>query len=64
MKKPERMDKYWICDECAAKRGWRIPADACNTVIYGLCGHCDDTEIVVLIPTRDFKGKNKTPVFD
>lgn len=50
----ERTGIYWICDECAEKRG--LVCDSIgNTVIAGLCGHCDNPDEVTLTPIRDFK---------
>ena len=57
-KKPERTDKYWICDACAKERGWTCEANGI-TVIAGLCGWCDEPEEVVLTPVRDFKKPGK-----
>lgn len=51
--KTEREDKYWICDRCAATRGWTAPAEGV-TLISGLCGHCTRPDEVLLTPTRDF----------
>lgn len=61
----ERTPKYWICYDCADKKQWKIPAGACNTVISGLCGHCDREDEVTLTPTCDFYGPNgKRAIWD
>jgi hypothetical protein len=60
----ERADKYWICDECAERLGWKDPAQGV-TVIRGLCGHCDRKDETFLTPTSDFtKPGQKFKVWD
>lgn len=61
--KKERMDKYWICGDCAKSRGWIGPKGpvTCTT---GLCGHCADSVEVWLIPVVDFEISGKRPVWD
>lgn len=57
-------DTYWICDDCADKRGWKAP-DNGITVIRGKCGHCKSGHEVTLIPVRDFTHKgNRVRVWD
>lgn len=60
----ERVDKYWICWECAKKKKWTIPENNCNTVISGLCGHCKRKDDTTLIPTVDFNGPKKRAMWD
>ena len=59
----ERESKYWICSECAEKKGWTGP-DGAVTCIAGLCGHCDRPDQVTLTPVVDFSGPGKTPIWD
>lgn len=60
----KRSAKYWICDECAKKKGWK-PVDWAVTIIKGLCGYCERTDETFLTPTVDFhKGGGKEPIFD
>jgi hypothetical protein len=49
-----RAGPYWICDACAKSKGWTAP-DGGNTIIRGLCGHCDRKDETFLTPIRDFK---------
>lgn len=51
--KKERVGGYWICTSCANERGW-ILKDKMNTLIMGLCGHCDSGKEEMLTPTIDF----------
>lgn len=64
IKKQKRGDKYWICPDCAVKRGWYVPPDRCNTVILGLCGHCDREDAVPITPVVDFVCNGRQPIFD
>lgn len=48
----ERMDKYWICDTCAALRDWKCFKTG-NTVCLGLCGWCDYPHEQAMTPLRD-----------
>lgn len=50
----ERSDKYWMCDFCADKRGFK-PFKECYTITSGLCGWCDDETERPLTPLRDLK---------
>lgn len=59
----EREEKYWICDDCAKKRGWKCEQNGI-TVIYGLCGHCERTDETMLIPTCDYNGPGKRAIWD
>lgn len=63
--KSERQSTYWICDECADKnQDWKPPQGAI-TVIKGLCGHCERTDEVILIPVIDYdRGPGKRQVYD
>lgn len=56
--KAERASKYWICKDCASKKGWHLP-DHNITVIIGLCGHCSRKDEVTLTPQCDFVGPGK-----
>lgn len=61
MKQSKRIETYWICEDCADKRGWSFPKGYVGTVISGLCGHCNRKDEATLIPTRDFvKSKKET----
>lgn len=60
----ERCGKDWICDVCATARGWYVPAGTCNTVIAGLCGHCDSLAVQTLTPIVDFQRGKIKPIFD
>lgn len=64
MKKLEFMDKYWICEDCAAERGWKlVPWPV--TVSSGYCSHCESEEEKMMIPVVDFKKHPKDkPVWD
>lgn len=53
-KMSERQGKYWICNDCADKRGFR-PFKSGNTIILGLCGWCDRDDESGLTPLRDLK---------
>jgi hypothetical protein len=62
--KEDRASKYWICGECADKKGWKGPAWGV-TCIRGLCGHCDRPDVTLLTPTIDFdRGPGKPAVWD
>ena len=56
----EQTDKYWICSECAEAKGWKIRHDM-NTLIFGICGHCDSQIEEPLTPTRDYVKPRETP---
>lgn len=62
----EREGKYWICSDCAKAKGWKSAyPNGGNTVIRGMCGHCDRKDETFLIPTRDFKKTGeRTPSWD
>lgn len=54
----KRQDKYWICDECVKSKypDWKSAyPNGGNTLILGLCGHCDRLDETGLTPIRDFK---------
>lgn len=66
----ERMGKYWVCDLCAVRRGWK-PFKTAYTVCEGLCSWCDTKTTRMLTPLRDLKNKDgiradceKTPEAD
>lgn len=59
----ERVDKYFICESCAKKKGWKLPGHAI-TVIHGLCGHCNRQDEATLIPEVDFIGPGKRAIWD
>lgn len=50
----KRMEKYWICDACALKRGWKSFKTG-NTLVLGHCGWCDHLSEEALTPLRDLK---------
>jgi len=51
----ERVDKYWLCDDCAKAKGAVTPkGQGAITVRKGLCGHCDRKDEVCLTPEVDF----------
>lgn len=61
--KKERTSKYWICPDCANKKGWTC--DGVVTCVIGLCGWCDNTNEVTLTPHVDFyKPDGSVPIFD
>lgn len=49
----ERTSQYWICSDCAEKKGWKC-VEYAITVIHGLCGWCGRKDVTTLIPTCDF----------
>lgn len=50
----ERMGKYWICDECADRRGYECFKTG-NTRAMGLCSWCNRDDETFLTPMRDLK---------
>ena len=65
--KIERVDKYWICDDCVRDDhpNWETAyPNGGNTVTFGLCGHCDDTEEKKLTPVSDYHKPNKRALWD
>lgn len=62
-KTQEYMDKYWICDDCAAKKQWKVVPWPV-TCTSGYCGHCLNKMEQTLTPVTDFTGKNKKAVWD
>lgn len=61
--KPKRVEKYWICSECAKSKGWISPSWAV-TCISGLCGYCNRKDETTLIPIVDFKRGKINPIWD
>jgi hypothetical protein len=59
----ERTSKYWICNDCAEKKGWKAPEWAV-TCTSGLCGWCDSPLEESLTPTVDFSGPGKKAIWD
>lgn len=62
----ERIEKYWICQDCVKTKypRWKYPAWPV-TVVQGLCGHCEREDECMLIPVVDFiKEDGKDPVWD
>lgn len=57
---PERKSLYWICDDCAEKKGMS-PPEGNVTVSKGLCGHCDRPDEVFLTPTIDYDRPGNRP---
>ncbi len=64
IKKTDRMPKYWICGDCADKKGWKlVPWPV--TCTAGLCGWCDREDDTTVIPICDFTGpKGKKATWD
>jgi hypothetical protein len=63
-RKKKRADEYWYCGHCAEKLNWKAP-EYPVTVIRGLCGHCDRSDVTFLTPERDFtKPGQKFKVWD
>lgn len=55
--------KYWICDECAKKKGG-IPPDWAVTVTKGNCAYCNAKD-VILTPTCDYRWQDgRKPIWD
>jgi transcription elongation factor Elf1 len=52
----KRTPTYWICNDCADKKGL-VCKKTGNTVILGLCGHCENPMEIALTPVRDFVRK-------
>lgn len=61
--KAQRVPKYWICMECAAKKQWAPPSWPV-TITVGLCGWCDCEEETTLIPIVDFTGPGMKAIWD
>lgn len=64
----ERRPKYWICGHCVKTKypTWEsaYPAGG-NTVIKGLCGHCEWPDEEILTPTVDYRKPGQpSPVWD
>ena len=59
----ERASQYWICGDCAHKKGWVMPTYPV-TCTSGLCGHCDRPDSIYLIPTVDFTKNGVEPLWD
>lgn len=57
----EPKPKYWICSDCANKKGWVFPKWPVTTVI-GICGYCKEPIETTLIPIVDFDKKDGKPV--
>lgn len=55
--------KYWICSECAKKKGWKEP-DHAVTQMMGKCGWCKIGIETVLTPVVDFSGPGKKAIWD
>lgn len=51
------MKHYWLCSDCAIKKGGVWPKGHVATVIMGKCPYCR-TEDVTLIPWVDFNWNN------
>lgn len=58
IKEQPRKDKYWICNECAKKKGLTPPKGSV-TMISGLCGYCEQPDEATLTPIVDFNGGEK-----
>ena len=54
---------YYMCYECAEKKGGKMPPNHCCTVTSGKCEYCGDDK-VTLIPYVDFKWPGKAFVWD
>ena len=64
MSKQDKLPHYWICDECAKKKGGKIPPGSCGTMCGGECKYCGDKN-AVLTPIVDFKWPGGSdPVWD
>ena len=55
---PKLMSTYWLCDDCATKRGLESFKTG-NSVIIGLCGNCDSREEQKLTPVVDLRKKRE-----
>lgn len=52
-KKKDELPHYWICAECAEKKGGKMPVGHICTVCHDKCEYCGKEDTV--IPIRDFR---------
>jgi hypothetical protein len=57
-RKTIKSEPYWICNACAAQRGWTCDKTGI-TMIEGQCGWCKTGEIEPLTPVRDFDKRKR-----
>lgn len=58
MENRPRQPKYWICDHCVKTKhpDWVTAyPNGGNTVVKGLCGHCEWSDEQFLTPTCDYQ---------